>query len=370
MDGNRIIQLVNKPELLTFSDSDYIKQELDKYPFVQVFHYLDLKWKLHFSLECANDIEKLSVYSTHRELIKEMVDCTERKIIKLENQGESKELNQSESVALDEKSQKEIDNNWVTKEIKGTTDEMKTKPGHNESNGVQEKIENNLINSDQEKEKLNNIKEEGEKKDQVNINKLGISYLFTLGDNKKKTENIENNFSSVKEEKKSGLIELDAQIIINKLENPAISKEDNQHAEITNKEEEQQNKIVSDTVISDEKMTFKQWLSCSKNILNQEDIKELDIINKKKQKNIIEEFIGKNPKITPPKKGNKGRLELDLKKEEIKDIANLMTITLARLYVEQGRYDTAITAYKILSLKYPEKSSYFALEIKKIKKLK
>ena len=46
-----------------------------------------------------------------------------------------------------------------------------------------------------------------------------------------------------------------------------------------------------------------------------------------------------------------------------------VTETLAKLYVEQKNYDKAIQTYKILILKFPEKNSYFASAIKKIKKL-
>ena len=37
-----------------------------------------------------------------------------------------------------------------------------------------------------------------------------------------------------------------------------------------------------------------------------------------------------------------------------------MTETLARIYLEQKKYDNAIKAYQILILKYPEKSGFFA----------
>lgn len=49
--------------------------------------------------------------------------------------------------------------------------------------------------------------------------------------------------------------------------------------------------------------------------------------------------------------------------------ADLMTETLARVYVEQKKYEQALKAYKILRLKYPEKSGYFADQIKSIKAL-
>ena len=48
---------------------------------------------------------------------------------------------------------------------------------------------------------------------------------------------------------------------------------------------------------------------------------------------------------------------------------SLMTETLARIYLEQKNYVKAIQSYKILILKYPEKSALFADQIKAIEKL-
>ena len=46
-----------------------------------------------------------------------------------------------------------------------------------------------------------------------------------------------------------------------------------------------------------------------------------------------------------------------------------MTETLAKVYLEQKKYKKAIQAYKILSLKYPEKSGFFADRITAVKQL-
>ena len=55
--------------------------------------------------------------------------------------------------------------------------------------------------------------------------------------------------------------------------------------------------------------------------------------------------------------------------ESLNENNNLMTETLAKVYIEQGHYEKAITAYEILSLKYPQKSSLFANQIKAIKQI-
>ena len=47
----------------------------------------------------------------------------------------------------------------------------------------------------------------------------------------------------------------------------------------------------------------------------------------------------------------------------------LMTETLAKVFVKQKKFKQAIEAYQILGLKYPEKNSLFANQIKEIKKL-
>jgi len=101
-------------------------------------------------------------------------------------------------------------------------------------------------------------------------------------------------------------------------------------------------------------------------------IEREEIIPSKKQKeregkfDLIEDFIKSKPKINPPfSKDNK-----DIAIESTTENKNLMTETLARVYLEQKQYDKAMQAFKILSLKYPEKSSFFADRIKAIKFLK
>lgn len=83
---------------------------------------------------------------------------------------------------------------------------------------------------------------------------------------------------------------------------------------------------------------------------------------------LIDRFIENNPKIPPA--GNTAQNKGNLAKSVVLEKNELMTETLARVYLEQKKYKKAIQAYKILSLKYPEKSGFFADQIKAVTKLK
>ena len=56
--------------------------------------------------------------------------------------------------------------------------------------------------------------------------------------------------------------------------------------------------------------------------------------------------------------------------QSVKEDEELVTETLASIYFQQKNFDKALDAYKKLSLKYPEKSVYFAGRIEEIELLK
>ncbi len=79
---------------------------------------------------------------------------------------------------------------------------------------------------------------------------------------------------------------------------------------------------------------------------------------------LVDRFIAADPKITPKKSAmfsNENLAKMSLVEDE-----QFVTETMAKIYAKQGASNKAIKAYKLLSLKYPEKSIYFANQIKKL----
>ena len=120
-----------------------------------------------------------------------------------------------------------------------------------------------------------------------------------------------------------------------------------------------------------EQHSFQEWLQLSRTQPIQREQKEPVVTqlpehdeDKRKKSELIDKFIETSPKISPVKHGVPSTVAFELNATET---SFLMTETLARVYLEQKKYQKAIQAYEILILKYPEKSSFFADRISDIK---
>ncbi len=108
-------------------------------------------------------------------------------------------------------------------------------------------------------------------------------------------------------------------------------------------------------------------------ILDEEPIEEIpaidrvDQIREKSNNHLITSFIKGDP--GPIRADQETKLKGDVSLASIREHDGYITDTLARIYVKQGLLAKAIYAYEKLSLKYPEKSAYFAAQIEKIRNL-
>ena len=114
--------------------------------------------------------------------------------------------------------------------------------------------------------------------------------------------------------------------------------------------------------------SFSEWLklTTAKPIVR-EETKNLSN-SKKPNSDLINKFIQENPKLKPSKSTAKYDNEENLANQITYTSEALMTETLAKVYLQQNNYQKALQAYKILSLKYPEKSGFFADQIRAINK--
>lgn len=112
-----------------------------------------------------------------------------------------------------------------------------------------------------------------------------------------------------------------------------------------------------------ESHSFSEWLSLTKATPIDRKASKKTLKSRKSQ--LIDNFISKSPKIKPNQPLSNSNIAID---RTVPPEA-LMTETLARVYLEQKNYKKAIQAFKILSLKNPEKSGFFADQIRAIKKL-
>lgn len=87
---------------------------------------------------------------------------------------------------------------------------------------------------------------------------------------------------------------------------------------------------------------------------------------KRKEDYVLEKFIKEEPQIKAP---NSQKLDTENKaRKSAEDSNDLVSETLAQIYTDQMLFHKAIDTYKKLSLKFPEKSTYFVDQICELEK--
>jgi hypothetical protein len=146
----------------------------------------------------------------------------------------------------------------------------------------------------------------------------------------------------------------------------ASSTKKNEETEVQSSEKEIEIKVTEEKLeigkpisfSSSESHSFHQWLQLSEKKPIVRKVEEKSV----KKTTLIDNFIQNNPKIASLVKDKKISVPVAKNTQD----SSLMTATLAKVYLEQKKYENAIQAYRILSLKYPEKSGFFADQIKRI----
>ncbi|MFM2017185.1 MAG: hypothetical protein RL007_841 [Bacteroidota bacterium] len=119
-----------------------------------------------------------------------------------------------------------------------------------------------------------------------------------------------------------------------------------------------------------EEMSFATWVASLKQ--NEITKQTTEVINEEEKKThvkgeeLIDRFIKKEPRIQVNKSGFFN--PVNMAKKSVQESDEFITETLARIYAKQGNIPKAIRAYQKLSLKFPEKTAYFAALIEELKR--
>ncbi|WP_291074044.1 tetratricopeptide repeat protein [Empedobacter sp. UBA5987] len=397
----RIEYLVAHPYEVEKSDIPLLKKEVEKYPYFYTLRALllyGLKKENHPSFE--DYLNKTSIHSSNRvdlyhyinsESIQKEIQTKTETISpgmveeKVEELAENKFI--SEPI-LENSTSEIIENNNETVEV---VDEIiEEKEESNQEIEVVSDINSDEINEDIVDEMIENDTEESElRTDHVvdiisdeELNEVAEITNKVVVENNSKEENLtsENDIeNAVQQTSGIEIFESEPQQVIETIE-------DNQEEEIVeglseNAEaiEESEPEMIEEKVEiiennSDEStFSFSDWLKKvpSQSKTQQEIEEEQEIAEREIKYKLIDDFLEKNPKIVPMKKTDITPVNTPSNfVQNTEEYSDLMTETLAQIYIEQKKYDKAIKAYKILILKYPEKNSLFANRIKEIENLK
>ncbi|GEM_PF-374944 len=241
------------------------------------------------------------------------VDNTQEKTVSVENSVEEK---------------------LVTKELK------ETEIGDDVEAEIEDSIVEEVIQEIEDKEKTQNVKIP-----EVEVPEKAVD------DNKEELLNVMEVISAPEEEE---------------IELLDWSVEDDEKLSLTEKEEDNDNEVIEGLYYPSA-----DYLA-SLDISGGDKSEKKDVIQDESEKTVhdsklIEDFLKSEPRIVP--KPDFDDSKEDLAENSIKEDSEIVTESLAKIYMQQKLYGKAINIYEKLSLKYPKKSAYFASQIDKINKL-
>lgn len=118
---------------------------------------------------------------------------------------------------------------------------------------------------------------------------------------------------------------------------------------------------AEEVVVTGMEMSFSQWLQeVNKKVPSELPKTALSTDS------LVEQFIKDEPRLNVKKSGFYN--PVNMAKKSVQESDEFITETLARIYAKQGNHFKAIRAYEKLSLKFPEKTAYFAALIEELKR--
>ena len=391
----RIEYLVAHPYEVEKSDIPLLKKEVEKYPYFYTLRALllyGLKKENHPSFE--DYLNKTSIHSSNRADLYHYINSE-----KLPETETLVEEPQPEVETIEPVNTEEIVANDFSDET--VLDEIQTEENEETNSFATENSIEPIVSGEKEKEvlsteeivELNTNSETEENEDIVDEmiendteeSELRTDHVVDIisDDELNEVAEITNEVveSTKIETKEASVLDIENAILQTssieiKVENLSIEEKIELIPEKIETVEKVEEKVIvqeTENVSTDNTFSFSDWLKKvpsqskdEKTIAEEQETAEREIKYK-----LIDDFLEKNPKIIPMKKTDITPIQVSSNfSHNSEEYSDLMTETLAQIYIEQKKYDKAIKAYKILILKYPEKNSLFANRIKGIENLK